>query len=289
MRRWAMFKRMADTPETDSDTGPDTGRDRNMIQSLSRAIGVLQVINRHGSLGLTQIAEAVDIPYPTASRIVNTLMAEGLLEREPARKRYRPTALIQTLSCGFQNHDQLINVARPLISAFTHAHHWPLTVVTRVGSKMVVRDSTSTQTSLTFNNYYPGWQVPLIASASGQVYFSYASDEEQEDLLRQSQARAESHDALLLADFESGAAQARIRKQGYAAVSRTPYSANPGRTSSFAIPLRDGDRLLGSLAMVYFANAMTPADAIARFLGPLRAVAEGIAAGMGLALPDEEA
>jgi IclR family mhp operon transcriptional activator len=152
---------------------------------------------------------------------------------------------------------------------------------------MVLRDSTSTMTSLTFNNYYPGWQVPLIASASGQAYFSYASAEEQEDLLCQSRARAESHDALLLADFESGVAQARIRAQGYAAVARTAYSANPGRTSSFAIPLMCGDTLLGSLAMVYFANAMTPAQAIERFLGPLREVAEKI--GDGMALPVMEA
>lgn len=263
------------------DIAAANDRDRNMIQSLSRAIGVIQAINRHGSLGLTQIAKMVELPYPTASRIVNTLIEEGLIEREPTRKRYRPTALIQTLSCGFQNHDRLIGAARPLISAFTHLHHWPLSVVTRVGDRMVVRDSTSTQTSLTFSNYYPGWQVPLIASASGQVFISFSSPAVQEDMLRQSRGRCEPSLALKLSEFESGTAQARIREQGFAAVSRTPYSANPGRTSSLAIPLFDGEELLGSLALVYFANAMPLSDAIARFLGPLREVADTIGARMG--------
>lgn len=251
-------------------------REKDMVRSLSRSIHVIQAINRHGSLGLTEISRAAKIPYPTAYRIVNTLIEEGLIEREPTRKRYRPTALIQTLACGFQNHDRLVGVARPLIGRFTQQYHWPLTVVTRVGNKMVVRDSTSTQTTLTFNNYYPGWQVPLLASASGQVYFSFASAGEQQELLRQSRAREEAFDALVLKDFGSGTATARIREQGYAAVSHTPYSANPGKTSSIAVPLFEGERLVGSLAMVYFANSMPLAEAIAQFIAPIRAVSQQI-------------
>ena len=260
----------------------DANRDKDVIRSLSRSIQVIQAINRHGSLGLTEISRAADIPYPTAYRIVNTLMEEGLVEREPTRKRYRPTALIQTLSCGFQNHDRLVGIARPLIGAFTHDFHWPLSVVTRVGNKMVVRDSTSTQTTLTFNNYYPGWQVPLLASASGQAYFSFASQAEQQELLFQSRSRQQMLDAVILKDFESGKAQQRIRDLGYAAVARTPYSANPGKTSSIAVPIFEGDTLLGSLALVYFANAMPLSEAIDNYLEPMlevsRSISEGLAA-----------
>ncbi|WP_264423571.1 helix-turn-helix domain-containing protein [Novosphingobium sp. KCTC 2891] len=259
----------------DAGTGPDCG-EKDMVRSLARSIHVIQAINRFGSLGLTEISRVAGIPYPTAYRIVNTLIEEGLIEREETRKRYRPTALIQTLSCGFQNHDRLVGVARALIGGFTQDHHWPVSVVTRVGNKMVVRDSTSTQTTLTFNNYYPGWQVPLLASASGQVYFSFANEEEQRELLRQSHTRDEPLDAMMIKDFENGQAIARIRRQGYAAVARTPYSANPGRTSSIAVPLFEGETLLGALAMVYFANAMSLGDAVARYLEPLRAVSREI-------------
>ncbi|MBT0670193.1 helix-turn-helix domain-containing protein [Novosphingobium profundi] len=251
-----------------------------MIRSLSRSIQVIQAINRHGSLGLTEISRAVDIPYPTAYRIVNTLMDEGLIEREPTRKRYRPTALIQTLSCGFQNHDRLVGIGRPLISAFTQEFHWPLSIVTRVGNKMVVRDSTSTQTTLTFNNYYPGWQVPLLASASGQVYCSFTSRAEQQELINQAYIKQKKLDAVILRDFESGQAQQRIRELGYAAVARTPYSANPGKTSSIAVPLFENQQLLGSLALVYFANSMPLSEAIERYLDPMLEVARQIGRGL---------
>jgi IclR family transcriptional regulator, mhp operon transcriptional activator len=246
------------------------------IRAISRSIAVLQAINRNGALSLTEIARSAEIPHPTATRIVRTLIDEGLIEQEPTRKRYRPTALIQTLSCGFQNHDRLVTTARPHIVKLTQQIDWPISVVTRVGQAMVVRDSTSTMTSLTFSNYYPGWQVPLLPSASGRVYFAHASAEEQQELLKQYRQKQQGIDPLTLREFESGDAVEKIRAQGYAAVTRTHYSANPGKTSSIAVPLFEGETLLGALAMVFFANAVSVPDAIKRFLGPLRDTAQQI-------------
>ncbi|WP_162301965.1 helix-turn-helix domain-containing protein [Croceibacterium ferulae] len=259
--------------------GEGDGDRKDVIRSLIKSIHVIQAINLHGALSLTDIARGVGVPFPTAYRIVNTLLREGLIEREEGRKRYRPTALIQTLACGFQNHDHLVNVARPAAIAFTDRYHWPLTVVTRVGDKMVVRYSTNDRTTLTFNNYYPGWQVPLLASASGQVYLSYASETVQQSLLDQSQAQG-GEDNYLLRQFRDGSAGQRIRTAGHAAVAKTLYSANPGRTSSIAVPLFNGEELVGSLAMVFFASAMSLDKAVADYLAPLKEVAEHIDAGL---------
>lgn len=239
---------------------------------------MLQAINRNGSLTLTQIARSADLPYPTATRIVRTLIDEGLIEQEPSRKRYRPTALVQTLSCGFQNHDRLVSTARPHIVALTRLVDWPVSVVTRVGQAMMVRDSTSAMTSLTFNNYYPGWQVPLLASASGRVYFAHASAEEREDLLKNYRSDSPSFDVLTLREFRDGTMAEDIRAKGYAAVARTGYSANPGKTSSLAVPLFENDALLGSLAIVFFATAVSVDAATQRLLGPLQQAADAIRA-----------
>ena len=142
------------------------------IRSISRALAILRAINRRGSLSLTEIANAVQLPYPTTLRIVRALVDEGVIEREPTRKWYRPTALIQSLAYGFQNNDQLVMIARPHIVALTEKVHWPISIVTPVGNVMVVRDSTSTMTPFTFNHYYPGWQVPLAVSASGRAFLA---------------------------------------------------------------------------------------------------------------------
>lgn len=265
-----------------SDATPAKEKDHS-IRAIARCIAVLQAINRGSGLTLTEIAHSAAIPHPTATRIIKTLIDEGLIEQEPARKRYRPTALVQTLSCGFQNHDRLVVAARPHIMRLTQQFDWPVSLATRVGQAMVVRDSTSTITSLTFNNYYPGWQVPLLPSASGRAYFAYAPADEQAELLKQYRTSGQGIDSLTLRDFESGDAVRKIREQGYAAVARNHYSANPGKTSSIAVPLFEGERLVGSLALIFFASAMSMTDAIQRLLPPLRDTAAAISRDLILA------
>src|SRR3546814_3186776 len=92
---------------------------------------------------MMEIARASAVPYPTACRIVQTLLHEGLVERESARKRYQPTALVQTLAHGFQGHGALVEATRPHIAALTRDIGWPISLTTHVGSSMVIRDSRS--------------------------------------------------------------------------------------------------------------------------------------------------
>lgn len=260
--------------------------EENSIRSISRALAVLRAINRSSALTLTEISQAVDLPYPTALRIVRALVDEGVIEREPDRKRYRPTPLILELAYGFQIHDKLVITARPHIIALTNQVHWPISIVTRVGNAMVVRDSTSTQTPLTFNHYYPGWQVPLTVSASGRAFLAHAGVEVRRQLVEHYKSIATSAEFATLKAFEVKGEAERIIENGYAAVARTGYSANPGRTSSIAVPLFIGPDLAGTVTLVFFSAAMPLADAIGRFVDPLRRTAAAIGADMAK-LPDD--
>ena len=255
------------------------------IRSISRALAVLRAINRAGSMPMTEIAKAVNIPYPTALRIVRTLVEEGVIEREEHRKWYRPTALIQGLSYGFQNHDLLVVAGRPHIVALTHDVQWPISIVTRAGHSMVVRDSTSTLTPFTFNHYYPGWLVPIPVSASGRAFLANSPPEVYRELITYYESHGAEGEVAILRTLERQGEAERIRQQGYAVVTRTAYSANPGKTSSIAVPLFQGDKLLGTLTLVFFAAAMPVAQAVARFVEPLRETAQLIGADMAVDVP----
>lgn len=236
------------------------------IRVIGRALDILRVINLQGAPSMAQIARAVDLPYPTVLRIVRALIEEGVVEREPARKRYRPTALVQALSYGFQSHDALVTKARPHIEHLTRNVHWPISVVTRVGNFMVVRDSTSTQTPMTFNHYYPGWQVPLIQSASGRAFLANTSRDIRDNLIAHIEDSGTEGEIRMLRAFEASGEAEKIRQQGYASVARTAYSANPGKTSSFAVPILREDEVLGTLTLVFFAAAMSTEIAVERYL-----------------------
>ena len=248
------------------------------IRSISRSIAVLQAVNRHHSLTLMEIAHEAEVPYPTACRIVQTLLFEGMIEREPARKRYRPTALVHTLSHGFQSDDRLVVTSRPYIIELTKKIGWPISITTRVGQTMMVRDSTHALTSLTFNNYYPGYTLPLLESAAGRAYLAFMPDDERQTVLDGLRAmdRAPSDGLDVLALFESGFLVNDIRSQGYATKGRNRFNENPGKTSSIAVPLFDEDRLVGALTLIFFASTKRMDDAVKLFLPDLRATAAAI-------------
>ncbi|MEM6681291.1 MAG: helix-turn-helix domain-containing protein [Pseudomonadota bacterium] len=246
------------------------------IRAISRGLAVLQAVNRNPALSMTEISKSAEVPYPTACRIVQTLLAEGLIEREPSRKRYRPTALVKTLASGFHDEDELVSKARPHIVELCKDVVWPISLSTRVGARMMVRDSTFALTSLTLNNYYPGYTLPLAECSSGKIYMAYCDDAERGAILeglRALDGPAEKMGVMMLQDERALNA---LRDVGYAAQPRNKYTANPGRTSSIAVPILSDGKIHGTIALVFFASAMKIDEAVTKYLPQMQHAAQAI-------------
>ena len=251
------------------------------IRAISRGLSVLQAINRGHSISMMEICKTSKVPYPTACRIVQTLLHEGMIEREPARKRYRSTALVQSLASGYHDDSELVAIARPHIVALCEQLHWPISVTSRVGAHMMVRDSTHTMTSLTLNNYYPGFTLPIMECSSGKAYMAYCSDSEREQVLeglRMVEGAAERMATLLLS---SNNLLEEIRRDGFATQARNAYTANPGKTSSIAVPLFKDGHVVGAIVLIFFSVAMPMEKALGQFVAPLKATAEAISGALG--------
>jgi IclR family transcriptional regulator, mhp operon transcriptional activator len=257
-----------------------TGEKGVPIRAISRGLSVLQAINRGHSISMMEISKTSKVPYPTACRIVQTLLHEGMIEREPARKRYRATALVQSLASGFQDGDELVSLARPHLVALCEKLLWPISITSRVGPHMMVRDSTHAMTSLTLTNYYPGFTLPLMECSTGQAYMAFCSAEQRDhilDGLKQIDGSAERMAGLLLANdilLQS------IRTRGYATFARNLYTDTPGKTSSIAVPVFKDGEVAGAIALIFFAVSMPMERAVEQFVGPLKATAEAISAAL---------
>lgn len=253
---------------------------RGPIRSIVRSIAVLKAINRAGALSLVDIAKASGVPHQTAFRIAQTLVLEGLIEREPGSKRYRPTAMVQSLSHGYDGYGELLTLARPHIVALTQQVLWPVTLATRVGQAMVVRDSTHAISPLTLNYYPPGYTLPILECASGQAYLAFTTPEERAAIIQRLHDLPEI-DTPTLALFENGLLVDAIRREGFTVKRRNRHTANPGKTSSLAMPVfRDGE-LVATVAMAFFATALPISEAVERFLPLLRRTARDISDALG--------
>ncbi len=246
------------------------------IRSVCRALDIIKTINRLRSPTLTEISNATSLPYPTAFRIVQTLIHEGVIEQEPFRKRYRATELVKSLSFGFQEDDRLVAAAEQPMHDYTIEHLWPITLVVRVGNRMMVKHATHQLTTQTFINYYPGYTFPLLDCASGRAFLAFCEDDERETVLNGLQGQQAAIQTMGLQMVEQGSLLGQIRDAGYATMARTQFNETPGKTSSFAVPIFSEGQLKAALTLTFFANAMQMDDAIARYFKPLKDVAQKI-------------
>lgn len=249
------------------------------IRSVSRSIAALQAINYHGGLSMMEISQEIGLPYATTMRLVQTLIVEGFIEREPDRKRYRPTMLVHTLSHGFHAEDRLVKTGRPHIVALTGKISWPTALSTRVGQRMMVRASTHALTALTFANLYPGHTLPVLECSAGRCYLAFCPDEERRSVLEgMGDLDDEAAGSDMLALFQSGAIIEEIRNQKYAVNSRTTEAL--GKTSSIAVPLFEGETLVGSLTAIYFTEALKTAAVVGLLVDDLHQTARDISAAL---------
>lgn len=253
-------------------------KDDYSIRSIKRGLSILQAINRSGSLRLKDISLATNLPYPTVCRIVETLVDAGMIVREESVRKYRPTALVQTLSAGYQEDHALVARAKPHIVALCKKLNWPITITTRVGNTMMIRDSTHRLTTLTFNNYAPGYTLPLLECSVGKAYVAYCDDEEHENITSSLRKLNTEEDKRAYSILQDGSLIKKIREDGYATHEYNQYTESPGKTSSLAVPIYLDGKIAGALGLIFFSSTMSVKNAARDYVEEMKRTAEAIGA-----------
>lgn len=236
------------------------------IRSVERTIGVLQAINRNGAMTMSEISRAVQIPYPTATRFVQTLIKIGVIEKSKTQKKYKPTALSKTLSCGYQASDHMAEIARPFLTKLTKKTGWPSAVHVRVGASMVMLDSTHSATTQTFSDYYPGYSMPITSCAAGLAFLAHIDDETQTEILDQITKYGDTYGNNAFLHHQHPELFKSIQGNGYATYVKNPHSKDPGKSSSIGVPLKVNGRTVGAMTLVFFSSAMKMNQAIEDYI-----------------------
>jgi IclR family mhp operon transcriptional activator len=141
---------------------------------------------------------------------------------------------------------------------------------------MVVRDSTHAETSLTFDNCYPGVTVPLFTSATGRVCVAHTPADELDNLIRWSAMPGKEDMPHPVLDEATIRALQKIREDGYAAKPCQQQNLASNKTSSVAVPILKDGRSDAVLTMTYFFAAMKQAVAVERYAAILQQYAKTI-------------
>lgn len=240
------------------------------IQPISRALKILAVLNRRSTTSLKALHAETGLPKPSLLRLLSALAAVGYVEKSSGRAGYRLTARVLELSAGFSERDRIVDVAGPLMRAFTAQHRWPVTLATLGGSRMRLLFTTARDSPLSPDR--AATSFPALDSALGRAYIAFCPSEERKLIL---QTFAGFDDPTLGAAREPAMLEklyATIRRNGYAATGPIPGDRGLG----IAVPIMQKRHVSAAVTMRVYRSSMSEADAVRRYLAALRALADQI-------------
>jgi len=144
------------------------------VQSVSRAIAILRVFSvEEAELGVTEISRRVGLHKSTTFRLLSTLIAEGLVAKNPETERYRLGIGLLELAGRVQIFTEIRQAAGPHIQALAQECSGTVNVsILEAGMSFNLEQAVPR--GFLINNYgWVGRRTPLHATSTGKVLLAW--------------------------------------------------------------------------------------------------------------------
>ncbi len=161
---------------------PTRRPNRNSVQSLQRALDVLEVLSGapHG-VPLTDLANATQLPPSTVHRILLTLVHRGYVTQDASTARYRVGIRLFEVGSAFPHQLRLNELAHPLLMELAQWSSEAVNLAIRDGNDVVYLDQVEgAKMARIFTR--PGARIPLFCSGVGKLFLTALSPEALETL-----------------------------------------------------------------------------------------------------------
>lgn len=248
------------------------------VIALARGLEILRVVNEEGQATVRSLHKATALDKATIVRMLETLEHEGYVMRDPDQAIYSPTGRTLLLSQGYDRHLWVGAVSEPILGEFRNQIGWPSDVAICDGDAMVVVQTTrGGQGPISFNRK-PGFRASVLMTSLGRAYLAFCPEAERDKLIAALAAQPGAFNDLARQPRKLQTMLETIRAQGYAVMDEA-YSTREygGLVWALGVPVIWAGQLFGSMNIMMLKTAVTPDEAITRFLAPLRETAAKLA------------
>src|SRR6476620_11475548 len=149
----------------------ETGSGGGGVQSVDRALSILEVLARTGESGVTEIAGELGVHKSTAFRLMATLESHRLVEQTGDRGRYRLGVGILRLAGATTARLDLVQEARPICRQLAADTGETVNIAVLADGSALYLDQAAGSSALQPHNWV-GQHIPLHATSNGKVLLS---------------------------------------------------------------------------------------------------------------------
>jgi DNA-binding IclR family transcriptional regulator len=212
------------------------------VQSVDRAVAILEILARDGEAGVTEVARELDVHKSTASRLLAALDRRELVTKDAARGKFRLGVGIVRLAGAANARLDVLQESRPVCRMLAHEVGETVNLAILSGRDALYLDQAAGPAALSPHNW-AGQRIPLHATSDGKVLLAYLPEAELAQCLTPPLARFTERTVTDVAGFP--AVLAEVRRRGYA----TAVDELEAGLTAIAAPVRDaGGAVIASVS-----------------------------------------
>lgn len=187
-------------------------KNEKFIQSVTRAIQILQCFDKTEELGVTEIGKMLELHKSTAFGLINTLEVNKLLEKNEDTGKYRLG--LELFRLGTKVNSSLRHIAIPYLENLVKMYQETVNLVILDDTSVIYLEKVESTHSMRISTLVGG-RLPLYCTAVGKAILSGMTDAELENKLKKMEFKRYTENTLCEKDALLKSIQA-ARIAGYA-------------------------------------------------------------------------
>jgi DNA-binding IclR family transcriptional regulator len=161
---------------------------RSVVQSVDRALSILEILEREGWVGVTTVARELDVHKSTAFRLLATLEQRGIVEQHVETQKYRLGFTLVRLAGAVRAGLDLTRSARPICEWLSEQTGETVNIAVLEGGEVVNIDQVNLSSSVVSVDWL-GRRTGLHVTSTGKVFLAFMPERLRNDVLRLGLAR----------------------------------------------------------------------------------------------------
>jgi DNA-binding IclR family transcriptional regulator len=184
------------------------------VQSVDRAVTVLEILAQRGEAGVSEVAAAIDVHKSTAFRLLGALEAHGMVEQEAERGKYRLGFGIVRLAGAVTGRIDITKYGRGICERLAQELGETLNIAVLESHHVVNLDQVRGPSAIAAQNWV-GRLTPPHCTASGKIFLAHLDPERRHELIAEA-GLARMTPRTLTSEDKLEADLAEARERGYA-------------------------------------------------------------------------